>query len=168
MLVYTALMMALIMVCTMAIRIPIPMTQGYVHLGDALVFLGVLLLGKKYGAAAAGIGAAMADVLGGFAFWAPFTLVFKAAMAYIAGAMIERQTKTGKKMSLKSALPGMVTGGLVMTAGYFIVERFIYGSWAVAAIGIPWNIGQFAVGIMIALASYASVGHYFTEMKENN
>ena len=27
----------------------------------------------------------------------------------------------------------------------------MYGSWAVAALGIPWNIGQFSVGIILAL-----------------
>ena len=55
-LVMTGLMMCLVMVATMFIKIPIPMTQGYVHLGDSMIFLAVLILGKKYGAAAAGIG----------------------------------------------------------------------------------------------------------------
>ena len=39
-----------------------------------------------------------------------------------------------------------------MAFGYFIAERVIYGTWAVAALGIPWNIGQFAVGIAVAIA----------------
>ena len=59
------------------------MTQGYVHLGDTMVFLGVLMLGKRRGAAAAGLGSALADVLGGFAFWAPWTLVIKSLMAFV-------------------------------------------------------------------------------------
>jgi len=46
----------------------------------------------------------------------------------------------------------MTCGGLFMVFGYFIAERVIYGTWAVAALGIPWNIGQFAVGIAVALA----------------
>ena len=53
--VMTALMMCLIMVATMFIRIPIPGTQGYVHLGDAMIFLSVLILGWKYGALAAAL-----------------------------------------------------------------------------------------------------------------
>lgn len=46
-LVMTGLMMCLVMVATMFIKIPIPMTQGYVHLGDSMIFLAVLILGKN-------------------------------------------------------------------------------------------------------------------------
>ena len=43
----------------------------------------------------------------------------------------------------------------------------MYGNWAVAALGIPWNIGQFAVGMAIATALSAalcrtSAGRLFT------
>ena len=58
-LVFTALVMAMILVATSLFRIPVPMTQGYVHLGDAVIFLGVLLLGKRNGDLAAGLGSAM-------------------------------------------------------------------------------------------------------------
>ena len=47
----------------------------------------------------------------------------------------------------------MTAGGLVMCAGYLIAERVMYGSWALAAVGLPWNIGQFAVGIAVALSA---------------
>ena len=53
--VITALVMALICVATMIIKIPVPMTEGYVHLGDAMIFLGVLILGKNQGALADGV-----------------------------------------------------------------------------------------------------------------
>ena len=67
-LVFTALMTCLVLLGTILFRIPIPMTQGYVHLGDAMIYIGVLLLGKKYGAVAAALGSSLGDVLGGFAF----------------------------------------------------------------------------------------------------
>ena len=54
--VMTALMMCLVMIATMFIKVPIPFTQGYVHLGDSMIFLAVLILGKKSGALAAGAG----------------------------------------------------------------------------------------------------------------
>ena len=34
---------------------------------------------------------------------------------------------------------------------HFIAEKVMYGTWAVAALGVPWNIGQFAVGIVLAM-----------------
>ena len=83
--VMTALMMCLIMVATMFIRIPIPGTQGYVHLGDAMIFLSVLILGWKYGALAAAFGSMLADIIGGFAMWAPWSFAIKGIMALILG-----------------------------------------------------------------------------------
>ena len=62
-LVLTALMICLVMLATFAIRVPSPFTQGYIHLGDSMKFLAVLLLGKKGGAVAGGLGSAMADMI---------------------------------------------------------------------------------------------------------
>ena len=49
----TGLLTALVTVSTMAIRIPIPATGGYIHPGDGLVLLSGLLLGPVYGTFAA-------------------------------------------------------------------------------------------------------------------
>ena len=141
-LVYTSLTACLIMLGTIIFRIPVPMTQGYVHLGDAMIFAGVFILGKKQGAFAAALGSALGDVLGGFAFWAPWSFIIKFAMAYTAGSLTARSGK----------IAAMTAGGLVMCSGYLIAERIMYGSWALALIGLPWNIGQFAVGIAVSLA----------------
>ena len=59
---YTALFAALTCIATMIIRIPTP-TKGYVNLGDCLVNISAWILGPAYGAAAAGIGSAFADIL---------------------------------------------------------------------------------------------------------
>ena len=144
-LVFTSLTACLVMLGTILFRIPIPMTQGYVHLGDAMVYIGVLLLGKKQGAFAAALGSALGDILGGFAFWAPWSFIIKYMMAFAAGYLLER-SKSQKVIS-------MTAGGLVMCAGYLVAERVMYGSWALAAAGLPWNIGQFTVGIAIAIAA---------------
>lgn len=162
-LVTTALMMSLVLLGTIVFRIPIPMTQGYVNLGDAMVFIAVMLLGKKNGTAAAGLGSALADVLGGYAMWAPWTLVIKAAMAFTAAVIIEhgcRDSVTDESGREKNDAPkkmhcvltaAMVTGGLIMCTGYFIAEWIMYGNPAAAALGVPWNIGQAAAGMIIAL-----------------
>jgi NAD(P)-dependent dehydrogenase (short-subunit alcohol dehydrogenase family) len=46
------------------------------------------VLGYKYGAAAGAFGAMLGDIIGGFAMWAPWTLVIKGVMAFIMGAII--------------------------------------------------------------------------------
>ncbi len=163
-LVMTALMMCMIIVLTMFVKVPIPLTQGYVHLGDAMIFISVMLLGWKYGAAASAIGSAMADIFCGVAMWAPWTLVIKFIMALVMGKILEYG---GTSISKIREIIAMALGGLLMTAGYFVAEGIMYGNWAVAALGIPWNVGQFAVGMVIAVAlsvalCKTSAGRMFT------
>ncbi|MBE6040545.1 MAG: ECF transporter S component [Clostridiales bacterium] len=152
-LVYTALTICLILLGTVLFRIPIPMTQGYVHLGDTMIYLGVLMLGRRHGAAAAGLGSALADVLGGFAFWAPWSLVIKALMAFVTGLIIEKSTGGSKDKLI--TVSAMTAGGIIMCAGYLAAETVMYGSFAAAVVGLPWNIGQFAVGILLSTAIYS-------------
>lgn len=137
------LMTCLVIVATMFIKIPIPMTSGYVHLGDSMIFLSVLILGKKNGSFAAGVGSALGDILGGYAIWAPWTLIIKFIMAWILGCFAERFGKTGEVV-------GMVLAGAWMTAGYYVASSMMYGSWIVTLADIPWNLGQFVVGMILA------------------
>ena len=53
-------------------------------IGDALVLMSAFLLGPVYGTAAAGIGSALADLLTGYAYYAPGTLIIKGGIALIA------------------------------------------------------------------------------------
>jgi len=45
--VMTGLMMCLILVATSLFKVPVPFTQGYVHLGDAMIFLSVWSLARE-------------------------------------------------------------------------------------------------------------------------
>lgn len=152
--VLAALMMGLIMVSILFIRIPIPFTQGYVHPGDAMIFLAVLVLGYKYGAAAGAFGAMLGDIIGGFAMWAPWTLVIKGVMAFIMGAIINFASKNKELTKTKKTIievVGMIAAGAFMTVGYYVAEGIMYGNWVTAALGIPWNIGQALAGVVIAV-----------------
>lgn len=138
----------------MFIKIPIPFTQGYVHPGDAMIFLSVLILGYKYGAAAAAFGGMFGDLLGGFAAWAPWTFCIKGIMALILGIIIEaafRKKERSRSTLMFIEIIAMILAGAFMTAGYYVAEGIMYGNWVVAAVGIPWNIGQFAIGMVLAM-----------------
>ncbi|MEA4923060.1 MAG: ECF transporter S component [Eubacteriaceae bacterium] len=150
--VMTAMMMCLIMVMTFIIRVPVPATEGYIHLGDCMIFLGVLLLGWKWGAVAAGVGSALADLLGGYAYYAPITLVVKAVMAIAVGLFIQAALKKGASaLKLRvMEVTGMCIGGGLMCAGYYLAESIMYGNWVTPLMSIPMNILQFAVGAAIA------------------
>ena len=159
-LVLTALMMCLIMVSILFIRIPIPFTQGYVHLGDAMIFLSVLILGWKYGALAAALGGMLGDLVGGFAMWAPWTFAIKGIMAILLGLVI---MATSKKKNLTAGkficgeVIGMILAGIFMVIAYYVAEGIMYGNWVAPVFGIPWNIGQFAVGMVIAVLIAAAL-----------
>jgi uncharacterized membrane protein len=89
-LILTGLLTALITAVTIVIAIPIPFTNGYVHPGDSMIFMAALILGRRRGAFAAGLGSALADVILGYFIWAPFTFVIKGVMAFLTGFIIEK------------------------------------------------------------------------------
>jgi len=91
--VLTAIMTALVFIATFSIKIPVPLTQGYIHIGDSMIFIAVLVLGWKYGAFAAGVGSAFADLFGGYPHWILPTLIIKTMMAVLMGLAIESTKK---------------------------------------------------------------------------
>jgi len=55
-----------------------------------------------------------------------------------------------KKLFTVDQLLGMLIAGLWMVTGYYVAAGFMYGSFIVPIFSIPWNIVQFAVGLVIA------------------
>ena len=116
--VLTAMFAALVCVSTIVIQIPSPV-GGYVNLGDALVLMSAFLLGPIYGGAAAGIGSALADLITGYAYYAPGTLVIKLLIA-VAAALVNRAMIAGvpqMKQPLRYAIAG-IPGEIIMVVGY--------------------------------------------------
>jgi len=94
-LVLTGLMTALVFLLTYLVKVPVPFTSGYIHLGDSMIFLSVLAVGPFYGAFAAGVGSMLSDLLGGYAQYALPTLVIKALMALLMGLAMSGRTRKG-------------------------------------------------------------------------
>ena len=72
-----ALLAALVCVATMVIQVPVPATNGYIHLGDSLIFLAASILPSPYAAVAASIGGGLADLLTA-PMWTLPTIIIKA------------------------------------------------------------------------------------------
>ena len=160
-LVTTALMAALVFVATFLIRIPNPMTGGYHHMGDCMIFMAVVLLGRKNGAAAAGIGGALSDFLAGAPIWILPTLVIKYIMAFIMGTIVKI-----KPESKKLQITGAVIGGIFQVAAYTLVNMLFVDPKA-AILTIPNELLQTAVGIVIfAVLSSAFAGTLKKFMKK--
>ncbi|MDN5342993.1 ECF transporter S component [Oceanotoga sp. DSM 15011] len=90
---YTSMMLALVFISTLLIKIPVPITNGYIHLGDSMIFIASIIFGWKTGMISGGLGASMADLIGGYAFWALPTLIIKSIMAGIIGLFTKKKSK---------------------------------------------------------------------------
>ncbi len=144
-----AVLIALTTVMTMVIQIPTVGTNGYLNLGDMVVFIAALTMGKKAGLIVGGIGSAMADLLLGYTHYVPITLVVKGLEGYIAGRILE--TSIGRRKPIIAT----VAGGLFMAFGYFVPEIFMYGKGAIAS--IPGNIAQGLFGAVTAVILYGAL-----------
>lgn len=143
---------ALCCIATLVIRIPAPM-GGYVNLGDCVVLLCAWMLGPLFGAAAAGVGSALADVLSGYAQYAPATFVIKAAMAVLAGFVLSA-FKTGRLPELIVRVIGAFVAEGIMVLGYLVFEGLLLSYGAGALANIPGNLVQAVFSIAAALTLF--------------
>lgn len=108
------------------------------------------ILGPWWGGAAAGIGSMLVDLLGGYMSFVPGTLIIKFLDAMAAALIVKA---LGRKTY------GYVVGGLageaIMVAGYFVYEALALQLGMGAAAGVLANVGQGAVGLVIALVLMA-------------
>ena len=151
-LVRAALFAALTFISTYIIKIPTPGTGGYIHPGDAFVILSGVFLGPLYGAAAAGIGSALADILGGYFFYAPVTFLIKGIIGLVSGLIFSSNALKIKKDRIKLLLGGLFAA-LFVALGYFTFEILVYGPGAAAS--IPANLIQGLSGLIISNILYA-------------
>lgn len=151
----TALMAALTAVLTLA-SVPLP-GGGYYNFGDVAIFIAAAALGPVAGAFAGGPGGALGDLILGYTFYAPFTLVIKALEGLIAGLLFKafksafiKEGGTVKKVVFSAV--SNVVGGLMMAAGYFLAEGLLLaeGKWQGGLVNLPWNILQGALSAVVA------------------
>lgn len=149
---FTALFTALCTILSM-LGLPSPI-GGYFNPGDCVVLLGTFLLGSFWGAAAAGVGSALADILLGYAIYAPATLVIKAAMAICAGLLMKRFLKKSTALALAVSC---FFAELIMILGYFIYQSSILGLGLGALLEIPGNCVQGLFGALAASVLYLTL-----------
>jgi len=158
-----AIFAGLVAVATLVFVIPIPATAGYFNLGDTFVYVAALLLGPAVGAAA-GAGAAIADLIG-FPVFAPGTFVIKAVEGFIVGYLTRKLYQKTGNLTL-SATVAIVVGGLEMVVGYFIYEVVFLGLPILGALAeMPFNVIQMVAGLLIAVPVMHAVLRVFPQLK---
>lgn len=122
------LMAALVFVSShLSIPIPTAIDNTRIHLGNVFCLLSGLLLGGWKGGLAAGIGSAFFDLFNPlYISSAPFTLVFKFAMGFLAGQISHTGGRKGRVLRFNTI--GSVTGALTYVVLY-LGKSFLSGLW---------------------------------------
>ena len=152
-LVTTALMTALVLVCTLLLKIPVG-PDCYIHLGDAVILLAVILLPRPYACFAGSVGATLADLMGGFAFWAPWTFFCKLILILIFGIFLDISRKRNPEHTIlgvqRIEFIGLIVSGIAAVAAYFASELMLFGIWLEAAACVPFNLIQVVIASIVA------------------
>ena len=138
-LVFGALGIALVFISTMFLKLPNSI-GGYLNLGDGFILLFSGLLGPFASFMVGGVGSAFADIVGGYGSYAIATMLIKGALVAL---LVHR--------SRRLRLPAYLLGSLLMIAGYYVTDSLLNASWIVGLAGIPGNLIQAAIGILIAM-----------------
>lgn len=157
----------LVAVATLIFTIYVPATRGYFNVGESAVFLVALLAGARAGAFAGGVGSMIADIVLGYYFFAPATLLIKGTEGGILGYLASRKPALSRRAWRLLS----VAVGAALFACIFLVGSVYYAGEAEIGIGLPWAgqqvitvtvppwfwaaIGLFAAGVVVA-ASFAS------------
>jgi uncharacterized repeat protein (TIGR04002 family) len=137
---------ALILVMT-AYLPRVPTTKGYIHLGDAAIYLAATILPQPFAAIAAALGGFLADALTGYMMWAPYTLVIKACLTI---AFTSRNEKMlGGRNFIAAVIAFPITIG-----GYYLAALIMSGNAAAPLAEVPANAVQ-AGGSMLLYMSFA-------------
>lgn len=149
---FAGMFAALIFVATYLIQIPAPL-GGYLNLGDCFILIAAWVLGPVYGFAAGGLGSALADIVSGYAVYAPGTFVIKGLIAAAASLIAHAFVKKNEKLRVPGFISGAVAGELIMIAGYYLYDAAVLGFGFIATLAnLPSNLIQGAVGAVLGVA----------------
>jgi uncharacterized repeat protein (TIGR04002 family) len=143
---------AIIFVFTAYLHFPTHM--GYIHIGDGFIYLAACLLPMPYAIFAGAAGAALADLLSGFAVWAPATVVIKAL------AVILFYNK-GEKIICKRNLLPLIPAAFICVGGYYLYEVILVGNFVAPLSCMHTNVTQ----SVLSSATFIITGIALDKMK---
>ncbi len=144
---FSAIFCALVFVATMYIRIPFAI--GYFNLGDAFILVSAVCCGPVGGALSGLIGATLADLVSGYAIYAPFTLVVKGVEGLLCGILFNI-IKRRKKGYFPRVFADFFLCLVWMIIGYFVTDSILYGIEAAIADSLVCNALQAGASLVVA------------------
>lgn len=150
---YTAIFTAIIVLAISVIKFSTGLGEGYIHLGDSIIYLVSCVLPFPYCLIASALGGALADILSGFAIWSIPTMIIKMLNA-LPFAIICRKYKSNKILC-KQTVFITILSGCITILGYFVAECILY-SVASATLSLLGNtIQAVASGIIFIIMAAA-------------
>ena len=147
---------ALVFVITAYLHIPTH--NGYVHCGDGVIFIAACMLPMPYSIIVGALGALLADLLTGFAIWAPGSMIIKGLLAVIF-------TCKAKKIITKRNLVMLVPAALISAVGYYFYEALITGNFIAPLSGIPASLVQAAASSIVYVVIGVAMDKYDVKKK---
>ena len=153
--VLTSVFTAVITVMTFYIKIP--SHNGYIHLGDSMIYLASCLLPMPYAVICASLGGMLADTLGGYIIYIIPTLIIKGLLTLAFNHKADR-------ILTKRNVFAVGVASVITTIGYYIAEVVLVCVSSVTNAGaffekffspVPWSAALYCIpgNIMQALGS---------------
>ncbi len=96
----------------------------------------------------------MADIAGGYGIYFIPTLFIKGIEAVLVSLLLHKVTKPLLRYGIYAL------AGVWMVIGYFMADAFINDSWQLSLTGVPSNIIQAIVGIVIVMVTLPLLKSY--------
>jgi uncharacterized repeat protein (TIGR04002 family) len=152
----TGIFSALVFVITAYLHIPT--YNGYVHCGDGVIFIAASILPMPYSIVVGVLGAMLADLLTGFAIWAPGSMIIKGLLALLFAC---KPAKIVTKRNLFMLLPA----ALISAAGYYLYEALITGNFIASLSGIPASLVQAVASSIVYVVIGIAMDKYDVKKK---
>lgn len=110
-----------VIVLTTQIKFSTGIGEGYIHIGDCMVYLSACVLPFPYCFLAAMLGGAFADILAGYSIWAIPTAIIKMLNTIPFVLATDKSKIITKKVAFMPLVSGVIT-----VVGYFIAESILY------------------------------------------
>ena len=152
-----AIMTAVTIVFTLAVRVPFAPTRGYFTLADVGVYFAAFAFGPSIGFIVGGLGTGLADILGGYAHFAIWSFLIHGLQGFVAGYLGHRREWSG-------TIAGWLAGAVVMIGGYFLVEYWLEGFGPAAGEAMTVNLPQVIIGGLVAMGLLAAVRRSYPQI----
>ena len=144
----TAALMAAITCLVTGYILHIPVGNGYVHIGDAIIYLSASILPLPYALVCGAIGAGLADFTTGAFIWVIPTVIIKPLSALFFSS------KSDRIITVRNIIAAFL-GGVIGTALYMLADGILFGNMKAAfvltGIGLIQPVGSFIVYIILGV-----------------